>query len=219
MELPAFPTAAGWDMATGIGSINIANLVNNWQNVAGGGVLYTPSITVTATSSSYTYGLPPASVMYTAAVSGPGSFPTGSVNFSGSTPISTIGTDPLAGSTGCTTGSTCTEVRGSGLYAPPGTLPGGSYTITGNYLSTNESYMSGSGTTTLTVNPQAPTVTVTALSIPFGTASANFSANVAYTGSGVTPSGGLTFKVDSEERGHRDLLRFVSPITCTFDRL
>lgn len=215
VESPAFPTNAGWDMATGIGSINIANLVNNWQNVAGGGVLYTPSITVTATTASYTYGSPPASITYTANVSGPGSFPTGSVNFSGSSPISTFGTDPLAGSTGCTTGSTCTESAAQ-VYAPPGTLAGGSYTITGNYLSTNESYMSGSGTTTLIVNPQTPTVTVTALSIPFGTASANFSANVTYVGSGVAPSGGLTFKVDSGSVVTATCTGTSSPITCTF---
>ena len=97
VETPAYPTGAGWDEATGIGSINITNLVNNWQNVAGGGVLYTPTIAVTPATTSYTYGLPPSSIAYTATVSGPGSFPTGSVTFSGSPPISTIGNDPLAG--------------------------------------------------------------------------------------------------------------------------
>jgi hypothetical protein len=214
VETPAFPTNAGWDMATGIGSINIANLVNNWQNAAGGGVLYTPAITVTATSASYTYGLPSA-ITYTATVSGPGSFPTGSVNFSGSSPISTLGNDALAGSTGCTSGATCTESAAQS-YTPPGTLAGGSYTITGNYLSTNESYVSGSGTTTLTVNRQTPAVTVSALSIPFGTATANFSANIAYSGSGVAPSGGLTFKVDSGTAVVATCTGSSSPVTCTY---
>lgn len=27
---PAYPTLAGWDFATGLGSVNVANLVNNW---------------------------------------------------------------------------------------------------------------------------------------------------------------------------------------------
>jgi hypothetical protein len=213
VESPAYPTGEGWDEATGIGSVNVANLVNNWQNAAGGGVLYTPTITVTAVPTSYTYGLPPATT-FTAAVSGPGSLPTGSVTFSGSSPISTIGNDPLLGSAGCKTGSTCTESAAQ-TYTPPGTLPAGSYTITGNYLSTNENYVSGSGSTTLTVNRQTPTVSVTALSIPFGTASANFSASIAYTGSGAAPTGGLTFKVDSGSSVTAVCSGSSSPVTCT----
>jgi hypothetical protein len=213
-ELPAFPTSAGWDQATGIGSLNITNLVNNWQNAAAGGVLYTPTVTVTATSASYTYGLPSA-ITYTATVSGAGSYPTGSVTFSGSPTISTIGNDPLKGSTGCLSGSTCTE-SATQVYTPPGTLAGGSYTITGNYLSTNENYMSGSGTTTLTVTAQTPIVTVSAVSIGLGNATANLFANIIYAGSGVAPSGGLTFKIDSGTTVVATCLGSSSPLTCTY---
>jgi hypothetical protein len=213
-ELPAFPTNAGWDQATGIGSLNITNLVNNWQNAAAGGVLFTPTIVVNGTAASYTYGLPSA-ITYTATVSGPGSYPTGSVTFSGSPTISTIGNDPLKGSAGCSSGSSCTE-SASQAYTPPGTLAGGSYTITGNYLSTNENYMTGSGTTTLTVNPQTPTVTVGAVSIGLGNATANLSANIAYTGTGVAPSGGLTFKIDSGTTVTATCVGSSSPVTCTY---
>jgi hypothetical protein len=215
VETPAYPAGQGWDEATGIGSLNIANLVNNWQNAAGGGVLYTPAIAVTPATTSYTYGLPPSSIAYTATVSGPGSFPTGSVTFSGSSPISTIGNDPLAGSTGCNSSSTCTE-SASQTYAPPGTLAGGNYTITGSYLSTNESYVSASGTATIAVNRQAPAITVSTLSIPFGTATANFTAHVAYTGSGVAPSSGLTFNVDSGTAVVATCAGSSSPVTCTY---
>ncbi len=213
-ELAAFPTGAGWDQATGIGSLNITNLVNNWQNAAAGGALFTPTIVVTGTSASYTYGLPTA-ITYTATVSGSDSYPTGSVTFSGSPTISTIGNDPLKGSAGCSTGSTCTESTSQG-YTPPGTLAGGSYTITANYLSTNENYMTGSGTTTLTVNQQIPAVTASAVSIGLGNATANLSANIAYVGTGVAPSGGLTFKVDSGTTVTATCVGTSSPVTCTY---
>ena len=214
-EDPAFPTNQGWDMATGIGSINIANLVNNWQNATGGGVLYTPTVSLSPTSSSYTYGHPSA-IGYTATVSGPGSFPTGSVTFSGSPTISTIGTDSLVESSGCKSGSTCSESAAQS-YTPPGTLPGGTYTITGTYSSTNENYTVGSGTSSLTVNPQTPTATVSAVSIGFGTPTANLSANVAYTGTGNPPSGGLSFRVDSGTVVTTTCTGSSSPLTCIYN--
>jgi trimeric autotransporter adhesin len=210
----AYPAAEGFDLATGIGSLNIENLVNNWQTAASGGILYTPTVTVTAASASYTYGLPSA-ISYTATVSGPGSFPTGTVTFSGSPTISTIGNDPLVESSGCASGSTCTE-SATQAYTPSATLAAGSYTITGGYLSTNENYATGSGTTTLTVNKQTPTVTVTALTISFGTATSNFSATVSYVGSGVAPTGGLTFKVDTGTPVVATCTGTSSPLTCTY---
>ena len=29
--IEAYPTTTGWDFATGLGSINVTNLVNNWR--------------------------------------------------------------------------------------------------------------------------------------------------------------------------------------------
>jgi subtilase family serine protease len=211
---PAYPAAQGFDLATGIGSLNIANLVNNWQNAAAGGVALAPTVSLTATSASYIYGLPSA-ITYTATVAGPGSFPTGSVTFAGSPTILTIGNDALVASGGCSSGATCTE-SATQAFTPAGTLAAGIYTITGTYLSTNENYTSGFGTTSLTVNPQTPTVSVSAVSIGFGTASANLAANIVYTGSGVAPTGGLTFKVDSGTTVTATCVGSSSPLTCTF---
>jgi hypothetical protein len=212
-ELAAFPTNQGWDQATGIGSVNITNLVNNWQNAAAGGVLFTPTVSVTATSASYTYGLPSA-ITYTATVSGTGSYPTGSVTFSGAPTISTIGNAPLRGSAGCSSGSTCTE-SATQIFTAAGTLAAGSYTITGAYLSTNENYASGMGTTALTVTAQTPAVTVTAVSIGVGVA-ANLSARIAYAGTGNAPTGGLTFRVDSGVTVTATCSGSSSPLTCTY---
>jgi len=211
--LVAYPSGEGYDLATGIGSLNIANLVNNWQNAAAGGIAYTPTIAMNATAASYTYGLP-SSITYTATVSGLGSFPTGSVTFSGSGAISTIGNDALAESTGCASGGSCTEST-TQSYTPAGTLTAGGYTITGTYLTTNENYASGSGTTTLTVNKQMPAVTVSAAIVGLGVATANLSANVAYSGSGVAPTGGLTFQVDSGSVVVASCTGSSSPLTCS----
>ena len=209
----AYPSGEGYDLATGIGSLNIANLVNNWQNAAAGGIAYTPAILLNATAASYTYGQP-SSITYTATVSGPGSFPTGSVTFSGSGAISTIGNDALAESSGCASGGSCTEST-TQSYTPPGTLTAGSYTITGTYLTTNENYASGNGTTTLTVNKQTPAVTVSAAIVGLGVATANLSANVAYSGSGVAPTDGLTFQVDSGSVLAASCTGSSSPLTCS----
>jgi subtilase family serine protease len=212
-ELPAFPASQGWDQATGIGSINITNLVNSWQTTGAGGTLYTPNVSVTATAASYTYGLP-AAITYTATVSGSGSFPTGSVSFSGSGGISLIGTDSLVGSSGCSSGSTCTESARQSFTAPA-TLAGGTYTITGNYSSTNENYTSGSGNTPLTVTPQTPAFSVSAITISFGTAATNLSATLTYSGSGKPPTGAVTFQVDSGPIVYATCAGAQSPLICT----
>jgi len=209
----AYPASQGYDVATGIGSVNIANLVNNWQTAASGGITFTPTVTVTGTAASYTYGSPSA-ITYTATVSGSGSFPTGSVTFSGSPTISTIGNDTLIASS-CSGTGTCKE-SATQTYTPSGTLAAGSYTITGAYLTTNENYVSGSGTTGLTVNRQTPTIAVTAVTIGFGTATANFSATISYTGSGIAPTGGLTFSVDSGTAVVATCTGSSSPLTCTY---
>lgn len=210
----AYPSGLGFDLATGIGSLNIANLVNKWQNAAAGGVAYTPTVNVTATAASYAYGLPTA-ITYTATVSGPGSFPTGSVTFSGTPTIATIGSDALVESSGCASGTTCTE-SASQAFTAPSALPAGIYTITGTYLTTNENYASGSGTTSLTVNPQTPTVNVSATSIGFGAATANLSASIVYAGTGAAPTGGLTFKVDTGAVVTATCVGSSSPLTCTY---
>jgi subtilase family serine protease len=209
----AYPSLQGYDLATGIGSVNITNLVNKWQTVASGGITFTPTVTVTSTAASYTYGSPSA-ITYTATVSGSGSFPTGSVTFSGSPTISTMGNDPLVPSS-CNSGGTCTE-SATQAYTPPGNLAARSYTITGAYLTTNENYSSGSGTTGLTVNKQTPTVAVNPVTIAVGTATANFSATVSYVGSGVAPSGGLNFSVQSGTAVAATCTGPSSPLTCTY---
>jgi subtilase family serine protease len=212
-ELPAFATNAGWDMATGIGSINITNLVNNWQTAAAGGTLFAPTVAVTGTTASYTYGLPTA-IPYTATVSGSGSYPTGSVTFAGSGAIATMGNDALVAGAGCSAGTACTETA-TQVYTAAGTLAAGSYTITANYLSTNENYATGVGTTALTVNRQTPVVSVSAASAGAGTP-VNLAATIAYAGTGIAPTGGMMFQVDSGAVVAATCTGTASPLSCAY---
>ncbi len=152
---PAYWTNQGWDLATGIGSLNIANLVSNWQSTTNS-TNFTPTVAVTASAASAPYGST-AAITYTATVSGSGSFPTGTVAFSGSPAIGTIGTDTLVPSSACRTGGTCVESTTQAFT--PGTLAAGNYTITANYSGVNENYISGAGSAALTIFLNPSTIT------------------------------------------------------------
>ncbi len=211
-DIPAFTTNAGYDMATGIGSINITNLVRNWQSPSASR-LFSPTVAVTSSVSTYVYGHPAADTL-TAVVSGPGSFPTGSVTFSASPTVGAIGTAILTPSSGCATGGTCTE-SATQTFTPSGTLAVASYTVTGTYSSTNENYTTGSGTTTFSVTQQTPTVTVSSVSAYYETPSTTLTAMVSYTGSGLAPSGNLSLSIDNGMAVLASCTGSSSPRTCT----
>ena len=87
--LPAYGTTTGWDFATGIGSVNAANLVNHWPSVL------SPTVTVVACSPNpANYGV---SVTCTATVTTTGeNLPTGNVTFYAGT--TSLGAEALNGS-------------------------------------------------------------------------------------------------------------------------
>jgi hypothetical protein len=210
---PAYPAMQGYDMATGLGSVNILNLVTNWQNTSASELL-TPTVSLTSTVPSYPYGTPARST-YSATVAGSGSFPTGSVNFSAAPSIGAIASGvALVASSGCSTGGTCSEIA-SQAYTPSATLAPGSYTVTATYATTNQNYVSASGTTPLTIYQQTPTFTVATVSEPYGNSSANLSTTLAFTGSGSLPSGAVTFQVDSGATVAATCNGSSSPRTCT----
>jgi pseudomonalisin len=111
--LNGYLVTAGFDEATGLGSINVANLLNNWVS------------TTTPTTTQLT-GLAPTSVtagsigpvVITAAVTSSGGTPTGNVNFFNGNTL--IGTAPLSNGTATFN------------YDPHG-LAGGTYSITASY--------------------------------------------------------------------------------------
>jgi subtilase family serine protease len=207
----AWPAGQGYDMATGLGSLNIGNLVNDWQTAANVGTGFAATVTLGSSSGSYTYGSPSA-ITYTATVSGTGAFPAGTVAFSGTSPISTIGSATLGTSSGCSSGGTCT-ISTTKSYTPSATLQAGSYTITGSFTNVSQNYATATGTTPLVVNQQTPTVTVSAVTT--AAASATLTASVAYTGTGSAPTGTVSFVVGSNSSVNATCSGSSSPLTCT----
>jgi hypothetical protein len=54
---PAFATGTGWDFATGIGTVNVYNLITNWTSTGGGNASLTVSVTGSGTVSSNPSGI------------------------------------------------------------------------------------------------------------------------------------------------------------------
>ena len=225
----AYSTGTGYDMATGLGSVNIANLISNWQSQTQG-ALFTPTVALTPATTTYTYGAPPASITYKSIVSGSGSLPTGTVSFSGSPIIGAIGSPvTLVPVAACSTGGTVGTGTGncyesaSQTYAPSATaVSAGSYTITASYAppATNENYVAGSGTASIVVNKQLPGLSVTAptSAVTYNTANVTITAKLTFTGSGLLPTTAslVSFQVGSLGTYTATCSGTSSPITCSY---
>jgi hypothetical protein len=116
---PAWTTTAGYDLATGLGSVNAANLVNNWTSVS-----FAPTTTTLTNLSPTTlvHGQPVSFTINVAAGSGTGT-PTGDVSLiaqTGNSPSNSTAIGSFALSSGSFSGTT-------------NMLPGGSYGVTAHY--------------------------------------------------------------------------------------
>jgi hypothetical protein len=116
---PAWTTGAGYDLATGLGSVNAANLVNKWTSVS-----FAPTTTklTNLSPTTLTHGQPVNFTVTVAANSGSGT-PTGDVSLiaqTGSSSSSSTGIGPFTLSRGSISSST-------------NMLPGGSYGVTAHY--------------------------------------------------------------------------------------
>ena len=171
--LTGFSAGAGFDNATGLGSLNVANVVNAWTGSTTGTA--TATVTVTPASNSIVSNQ---SLSVTVAVTGASGTPTGMVTLS----------------SGTYTSSAATLSSGSAtITIPANSLSAGTDKLTANY-SGDSTYAAASGSANVTVTQPTlltPTVTVTPAS---GTISANqsLSVTVGVTGTGATPSGSVT---------------------------
>jgi hypothetical protein len=113
---PAWLTTAGYDMATGLGSVNAENLVNQWSSVG-----FTPSSTTLTNLSppSITHGQPVNVSVTVAPQSGPGT-PTGAVALMTAPAGQSLGIDFFPLNNGVASGTTTL-------------LPGGTYNVTAHY--------------------------------------------------------------------------------------
>ncbi|MGO9323752.1 MAG: protease pro-enzyme activation domain-containing protein [Terracidiphilus sp.] len=185
--LPGYSATTGYDQATGLGSLNIANVVNGWTAVVG---LAKANVTVTPQPASINSNN---SLSVTVAVAGTGTLqdpdgqtvvPTGTVTLT-ATGSAYSSTQPLNSS-----GSYTFTVPANSL---PGSATGQLDTLTAKYAGDID-YAATSNTgqvTVTTVVLLTPTITVTPAS---QTISSNASLNVtvSVSGTGATPTGTIT---------------------------
>jgi len=158
--LSGYTAGTGYDQATGLGTVNAANLVNQWSSVS-----FRPSTTtLTLNPTNFTHGSPVSVNVSVAPASGSGA-PTGNV--------------ALMASSG-TEGGAFT-VSGGSISASTQLLPGGSYTVTAHYAGDGTFAASDSPGVSLSVTPEASTTSLTAFmvsgqgtpvpvtSVPYGT--------------------------------------------------
>src|SRR6266566_3272462 len=184
---PAYGTHVGWDFATGIGTVNAANLVNNWPSSAP-----QPGFTLSASPSSVTF-LQGASGLTTITINPVNGF-NGNVNLTasglpsgvsalfGTNPASTTSLLTLSASGTAATGTFIVTVTGfSGTLSSKATItltvnPAGDYTLFASPSSFSVA-QGAKGTSAISVNPLngfSGSVSLSASGLPSGvTASFN----------------------------------------------
>jgi hypothetical protein len=202
--LSGFDAGTGFDNATGLGSLNVANVVNGWTSSIGTVVA---TVTVTPMHASI---MANQSLSVAVTVAGSSGTPTGAVTLSGGGYTSSV----QALSSGTTT-----------FTIPKNSLSTGSITFTANYGG-DPTYAIATGSSTVTVTaPPIPTVTVTPAS---STIIVNQSLSVPVTVSGtsgtatgtVTLSGGdYTSSAQALSAGSTTFLIPANSLTLGTDTL
>jgi subtilase family serine protease len=190
--LPGYSATAGYDEASGLGSLNIANVVNGWTAATG---LATPTVTVTPQNSTINSSN---SLNVSVSVSGSAGTPTGTITLAGggyAATTETIGTSPCASAGNC-------------VFTIPGnTLTAGAVTLTASYGGDTD-YAKASNTAQVTVTQTtlpAPTITVTPASQTLNSEGA-LTVTVTVAGSGATPTGTVTLTSGSYSSGPQTLV-------------
>jgi subtilase family serine protease len=175
--LPGYSAAAGYDQATGLGSLNVANVVNAWPAASATGKA---TVTVTPAQSSLGAGSP-LSVAVTVAASSSGTTPSGKVTL--------LGGGYSSGAQALSSGAYTFNISANSLSA-------GTDVLTVSY-SGDTTYEAATGSATVTVAAAAGSGAATVTVIPAQTtlsAGSTLSVAVAVTGSssGATPTGTVT---------------------------
>ncbi len=141
-DLVGYEATTGYDLATGLGSVDVNKLATDWQPPTGSG---TATVSLTVSANSITHGDPlTANISVTASGS---TAPTGDV-------VLMAGTQGVIQLTLNSSGNaTVTFGTASGVE-----LPGGSYTLTAHYAGDTNFAAANSNAEALTVNPE-PTAT------------------------------------------------------------
>jgi hypothetical protein len=146
-----YKSAVGYDLATGLGSVNISNLVTNWKAAT----FNATTTTLGMTPTTITHG---AAVTANIAVTGNSGMPTGDVSL-----LAPNQSVPL-----CTSLNACTLIPGNGstasLSVTTHLLPGGVYNIQANYPGDGNFAPSSSAPAAVTVSPESSHTTLTVAS-------------------------------------------------------
>jgi hypothetical protein len=171
--LSGYSAGTGFDLASGLGSLNIANVVNAWTSTVG-----TSDATVTVTPAAS--GFPASqSVNVNVTVSGASGTPTGNVALTGGGAIASR----------TLSGGTATIVVPAFSFSP------GSDTLTAHY-SGDGTYARATGTASVTVAKGTPTVTLQPASTQTG-GTASDSIEIIVSGGSPAPTGTVTLSVGS----------------------
>lgn len=141
--LTGYDAVAGYDLASGLGSLNISNLINNWT-VAG---LSTTTTNLTVTPTTVQHGLP---ITASATVTSENDFPTGSVSL-------------LAemGSASTTVGTYALNAAGSTGTVNLPVVAGGKYDFVASYGGSAVDTKSASSPVAVDITPEPSTVALT----------------------------------------------------------
>lgn len=157
--LSGYSTTAGYDLATGLGSVNAANLISKWMSFA---LTLKPSTTTLSLNSgtpvTITHGQ---GVAVGIQVSGSLSAPTGNVSLMANTAPPSAPAEVTQQSVQAfplTTGTPTAD--SSSASATTYALPGGSYTVFATYPGDGTFSSSKSGDLNVTVNPEASNTSV-----------------------------------------------------------
>jgi hypothetical protein len=139
--LSGYSATAGYDLATGLGSVNAANLVNNWSNAN----FIASTATLTLSPSTITHGSPVSATVNVASTTGT---PTGSVS------INALAANGSVQSGTLQNGSYTASLSG---------FPGGTYSVQAHYAGDGTYAASDSNSVTLAVTSEPSTTTLSPL--------------------------------------------------------
>ena len=228
---PAFSTTTGWDFATGIGTVNAYNLVNNWP--AGFTLTASPSsVTITQGGASGKSNITITSVNgfsgnVTLAASG---LPTGVTAAFSPNPATSSSTLTLTASATAATGTATVTITGTSgtlrnttvLSLTVNTLKAFSLSASPNAVTITQGGASGKSNTTITpVNGFSGNVTLAASGLPTGV-TASFNPDPATSISTLTLTASATAKkgkATATITGTSGSLRATTTLTLTVDGL
>ena len=148
---PEYNATAGYDLASGLGSVDAAVLINDWGNVKF--TSSTVSLTSPTANATFAHG---SSVTFSGTVTG-----TGSATPTGNVAIETDSTEPVQQGQGLSAllgGSQSTFALSNGAFSGSTTsLPGGTYDVWANYGGDSTNASAASPKTQITITPEAST--------------------------------------------------------------